>query len=168
MGSGRQLCVLSEGCKRAGAPLHPASAQVWHAAAVVIHVLLMPNRIRRAALSKALVVTARRWAAVVAPEEADRLTPVVESLSQRCVGGVAMMPAGWSRPGAWHMLGSTFKWQPQFAASYKSGSCICSVSPTCAATWALITLILRSAAWWAPSPVRGQELAAGALLLHCT
>ena len=37
----------------------------------------------RAALSKALVVTARRWAAVVAPEEADRLTPVVESLSQR-------------------------------------------------------------------------------------
>lgn len=39
----------------------------------------------RANLSKALVVTARRWAAVVAPEEADRLTPVVESLSQRCV-----------------------------------------------------------------------------------
>lgn len=40
----------------------------------------------RAALSKALVVTARRWAAVVAPEEADRLTPVVESLSQRYLG----------------------------------------------------------------------------------
>lgn len=37
----------------------------------------------RAALSKALMVTARRWAAVVAPTEADRLTPVVESLSQR-------------------------------------------------------------------------------------
>ena len=69
----------------------------------------MPNRIRRAALSKALVVTARRWAAVVAPEEADRLTPVVESLSQRCVGGVAMMPAGWSRPGAWHMSGQHFQ-----------------------------------------------------------
>ncbi|KAI7846146.1 hypothetical protein COHA_000316 [Chlorella ohadii] len=40
----------------------------------------------RAGLSKALVVTARRWAAVVAPEEADRLTPVVESLSQRYLG----------------------------------------------------------------------------------
>ncbi|PSC74333.1 putative DNA primase large subunit [Micractinium conductrix] len=40
----------------------------------------------RAALSKALVVTARRWAAVVAPEEADRLTPIIESLSQRYLG----------------------------------------------------------------------------------
>jgi hypothetical protein len=40
----------------------------------------------RAALSKALVVTARRWAAVVAPGEADRLAPVVESLSQRYLG----------------------------------------------------------------------------------
>lgn len=39
----------------------------------------------RAGLSKALVVTAWRWASVVAPEEVDRLTPVVESLSQRCV-----------------------------------------------------------------------------------
>jgi hypothetical protein len=42
-----------------------------------------PTSSCRSALSKALVVTARRWAAVVAPEEADRLTPVVESLSQR-------------------------------------------------------------------------------------
>lgn len=46
---------------------------------------LLDHRCRRAGLSKALVVTARRWAAVVAPEEADRLTPVVESLSQRYV-----------------------------------------------------------------------------------
>ena len=46
---------------------------------------LHAHRCCRAGLSKALVVTARRWAAVVAPEEADRLTPVVESLSQRCV-----------------------------------------------------------------------------------
>lgn len=45
-----------------------------------------PLDFRRASLSRALVVTARRWAAVVAPEETDRLTPVVESLSQRCVG----------------------------------------------------------------------------------
>lgn len=44
----------------------------------------------RAGLAKGLALTARRWAAVVAPGEADRLTPVVESLSQRCVwvGGV--------------------------------------------------------------------------------
>eukprot|EP00887_Chlorella_sp_A99_P006989 scaffold2.g6989.t1 len=40
----------------------------------------------RANLSKSLVVTARRWAAVVAPEEADRLAPIVESLSQRYLG----------------------------------------------------------------------------------
>ncbi|KAI3424068.1 hypothetical protein D9Q98_009431 [Chlorella vulgaris] len=40
----------------------------------------------RSALSKALVLTARRWAAVVAPAEADRLAPVVESLSQRYLG----------------------------------------------------------------------------------
>lgn len=51
---------------------------------------------RRAALSKALVVTARRWAAVVAPAEVDRLAPVVESLSQRwalrsCKGGAPPM-----------------------------------------------------------------------------
>lgn len=40
----------------------------------------------RSALSKALVITARRWATTVAPAEADRLAPIVESLSQRYLG----------------------------------------------------------------------------------
>lgn len=40
----------------------------------------------RAKMSKALVITARRWAATVAPSEADRLAPIVESLSQRYLG----------------------------------------------------------------------------------
>ena len=37
----------------------------------------------RAHLSKALIVTARKWAASLAEEEADRLTPIVDSLSSR-------------------------------------------------------------------------------------
>lgn len=41
---------------------------------------------RRAALSKALTVTARRWEVVVAPGEADRLAPMVQSLSRRYLG----------------------------------------------------------------------------------
>ncbi|EFN53581.1 hypothetical protein CHLNCDRAFT_8099, partial [Chlorella variabilis] len=40
----------------------------------------------RAALSKALTVTARRWEVVVAPGEADRLAPMVQSLSRRYLG----------------------------------------------------------------------------------
>ncbi|KFM26884.1 putative DNA primase large subunit [Auxenochlorella protothecoides] len=40
----------------------------------------------RAALSKALVTTARRWSQVVGPSEAHRLAPIVESLSQRYLG----------------------------------------------------------------------------------
>ena len=39
----------------------------------------------RARLAKGLALTARRWATHVADAEADRLTPVVESLSSRCV-----------------------------------------------------------------------------------
>jgi DNA primase large subunit len=38
----------------------------------------------RAGLSHSLAVTARRWAATIADEEADRLTPIVLSLSERC------------------------------------------------------------------------------------
>lgn len=38
----------------------------------------------REALSRALVATQRRWAAHLAADEADRLTPIVESLSSRC------------------------------------------------------------------------------------
>mmetsp|Transcript_27730 Transcript_27730/g.60595 ORF Transcript_27730/g.60595 Transcript_27730/m.60595 type:complete len:507 (-) Transcript_27730:294-1814(-) len=40
----------------------------------------------RARLSKALAVTARQWAARIAPMEADRLAPVVEALSSRHLG----------------------------------------------------------------------------------
>lgn len=40
----------------------------------------------RSRLSKALIVTARRWAQTIAPAEADRLAPIVESLSQRYLG----------------------------------------------------------------------------------
>ena len=42
-------------------------------------------------------MTARRWAAVVAPEEADRLTPIVEGLSQRWAGwsGLGWAGLGW-------------------------------------------------------------------------
>ena len=38
----------------------------------------------RARLSKALALTARKWASQLSAEEADRLTPVVEALSVRC------------------------------------------------------------------------------------
>ena len=38
----------------------------------------------RARLSKSLVLTSRKWATHSADAEADRLTPVVESLSTRC------------------------------------------------------------------------------------
>lgn len=38
----------------------------------------------RAGLSHSLALTARRWAASIADEEAERLTPVVLSLSERC------------------------------------------------------------------------------------
>ena len=38
----------------------------------------------RAGLSHALVLTARRWATVIADEEADRLTPLISTLSERC------------------------------------------------------------------------------------
>ena len=38
----------------------------------------------RAGLSKGLAQTARKWASTVAEEEADRLTPLVLSLSERC------------------------------------------------------------------------------------
>ena len=37
----------------------------------------------RGGLSKALVLTSREWATQVVDAEADRLTPVVESLSTR-------------------------------------------------------------------------------------
>mmetsp|Transcript_42129 Transcript_42129/g.134699 ORF Transcript_42129/g.134699 Transcript_42129/m.134699 type:complete len:476 (-) Transcript_42129:1566-2993(-) len=40
----------------------------------------------RAQLSKSLVVTARKWASQGAPEEHDRLAPIVEALSQRYLG----------------------------------------------------------------------------------
>ena len=39
----------------------------------------------RAALSQALNATHRRWTAHLAADEADRLTPIVESLGTRCV-----------------------------------------------------------------------------------
>ena len=37
----------------------------------------------RAGLSHALVLTARRWATLIADEEADRLTPLISTLSER-------------------------------------------------------------------------------------
>ena len=37
----------------------------------------------RAGLSHALGLTARRWATVIADEEADRLTPLISTLSER-------------------------------------------------------------------------------------
>lgn len=40
----------------------------------------------RTRLSKALIVTARRWSRTIAPAEAERLAPIVESLSQRYLG----------------------------------------------------------------------------------
>ena len=40
----------------------------------------------RARLAKGLALTARRWATHIANAEADRLTPVVESLSSRRAG----------------------------------------------------------------------------------
>jgi DNA primase large subunit len=43
----------------------------------------------RARLARGLALTARRWATHVADAEADRLTPVVESLSSRCVRLIA-------------------------------------------------------------------------------
>lgn len=38
----------------------------------------------RAGLSHSLALTARRWVASVAEDEAERLTPIVLSLSERC------------------------------------------------------------------------------------
>ncbi|MCO5583929.1 hypothetical protein L7F22_037847 [Adiantum nelumboides] len=40
----------------------------------------------RSKLSKALVLTNRKWMAMIAEEEADRLTPIVEALSSRYLG----------------------------------------------------------------------------------
>ncbi|BDA49539.1 DNA primase large subunit [Coccomyxa sp. Obi] len=40
----------------------------------------------RAGLSHSLAITARRWAAAIADEEAERLTPIVLSLSERYLG----------------------------------------------------------------------------------
>ena len=37
----------------------------------------------RASLSRALVLTARKWSGFLAEQEADRLTPLVESLAHR-------------------------------------------------------------------------------------
>ena len=47
--------------------------------------LRLPHR-PRTRLSKALIVTARRWSRTIAPAEAERLAPIVESLSQRYLG----------------------------------------------------------------------------------
>jgi hypothetical protein len=38
----------------------------------------------RSGLSRALALTSRRWAAQIAGEEAERLTPIVLTLSERC------------------------------------------------------------------------------------
>ena len=37
----------------------------------------------RAGLARALALTARRWATLIADEEADRLTPLISTLSER-------------------------------------------------------------------------------------
>mmetsp|Transcript_35010 Transcript_35010/g.58869 ORF Transcript_35010/g.58869 Transcript_35010/m.58869 type:complete len:513 (+) Transcript_35010:83-1621(+) len=50
------------------------------------HLASLVVGIFRSRLSKALAVTARQWAAKIAPMEADRLTPVVEALSSRHLG----------------------------------------------------------------------------------
>lgn len=75
--------MLARPCLQCQLPTPCLHLYAWYqlAAFPPSNLPLMP----RAALSKALVVTARRWASVVAPEEANRLTPVVESLSQRWV-----------------------------------------------------------------------------------
>jgi len=106
---------------------------------------------RSSNLSKALVITARRWAAVVAPEEADRLTPIVESLSQRWVGA----GVGWG--GGWQGAPVSCEWcdtrQPHALHAWLPHGTAC---PHCTAagTWAQTTQILRSAAWWAQLAVR--------------
>ena len=53
--------------------------------ALTLHTLRFPPD-RRSRLSKALTVTARRWSRTIAPAEAERLAPIVESLSQRYLG----------------------------------------------------------------------------------
>ncbi len=45
----------------------------------------------RAGLSQALALTARKWAASIADTEADRLTPIVLSLSERCAPPLALL-----------------------------------------------------------------------------
>ncbi len=48
----------------------------------------------RAGLSHSLALTARRWAASIADEEAERLTPVVLSLSERCASKAILPVCG--------------------------------------------------------------------------
>lgn len=54
----------------------------------------------RAGLSKALTLTARRWATTTSLEEADRLTPVVEALSTQYLGSDYSACLGPCPPGA--------------------------------------------------------------------
>lgn len=53
----------------------------------------------RMALSRGLAAAARRWASGGAAEEADRLAPIVEALSQRRVLQTGVAPAGPRRRG---------------------------------------------------------------------
>ncbi len=58
-----------------------------------MHIFTWPHTLHRAQLSRALVITARKWATHLADQERGRLTPIIESLSNRYVERVGGKPA---------------------------------------------------------------------------
>ena len=77
----------------------------------------------RAALSQALNATNRRWTAHLAAEEADRLTPIVESLSSRCIHHLCVLiviwHAGQCMRQQWLSTSGKYTW----GCSSSAGSC---------------------------------------------
>lgn len=72
---GRHVASIANSSRH---PCHQLMTLTMH----TLHLLHHP----RTRLSKALIVTARRWSRTIAPAEAERLAPIVESLSQRYLG----------------------------------------------------------------------------------
>lgn len=72
------------GASKSKSRLFSGRARCLGALKLFPHMLRFNYLVCRTGLSHSLVLTARRWAGTVAEEEADRLTPIVLSLAERC------------------------------------------------------------------------------------